>query len=264
MDYYNRNSPSNFPIEAAQFRISLQGRDCFTFGGICSKDYGVLLEDVQVSSIPKRDVSFQSIPGRNGDFIMDNQRWANVKVQYTCFMASGLAGDYGKYVNELCCKSGYQRLEDTIYPDTFRMGAIAEPITPQVIGHSNLRFKVEFTCKPQRFLVDGEKVQIFHTSPAYITNPYPFPAYPLIDVFGTGSGSLIIRTNKVEILQIDHMLTLDCDHQDAYQYVGEYQTLNKNSWIRADYFPTLSPGQNRISWTGDIEGVHIKPRWYVL
>lgn len=58
----------------------------FTYNGISSADFGLHIESKNIFSAPEYDVSFQSIPGRSGDLIVSNNRFANVKVTYTVFV----------------------------------------------------------------------------------------------------------------------------------------------------------------------------------
>ena len=53
-----------------------------TYNGISSADFGLHIESKNIFSAPEYDISFQSIPGRSGDLIVSNNRFANVKVSY--------------------------------------------------------------------------------------------------------------------------------------------------------------------------------------
>ena len=55
----------------------------FTFNGISSADMGLIVENKDIYSLPARDISLVSVPGRNGDVIIDNNRWQNVTISYT-------------------------------------------------------------------------------------------------------------------------------------------------------------------------------------
>ena len=41
-------------------------------------------------------------------------------------------------------------------------------------------------------------------------------------------------------------------------------TENKNATASSLDYPTLNPGANTISWTGNVSAVHITPRWRTL
>lgn len=58
----------------------------FEYNGVRSSDMGVRIMSKNVFSAPKYDLTFQSIPGRDGDLISPNGRFPNVQLSYTCFV----------------------------------------------------------------------------------------------------------------------------------------------------------------------------------
>ena len=52
----------------------------FVYNGVSSLDMGLRIESKNVFSAPEYDVTFQSIPGRNGDLILPNGRYPTVQV----------------------------------------------------------------------------------------------------------------------------------------------------------------------------------------
>lgn len=59
----------------------------FTYNGRSSEEFGLHIEKKNVFSAPEYDAAFTSIPGRSGDLIVSNRRFANVKVSYTVSLA---------------------------------------------------------------------------------------------------------------------------------------------------------------------------------
>ena len=59
----------------------------FTYNGRSSEEFGLHIEKKDVFSAPEYDAAFTSIPGRSGDLIISNRRFANIKVSYTVFLA---------------------------------------------------------------------------------------------------------------------------------------------------------------------------------
>ena len=60
---------------------------CFTYNGRSSADFGLHIQSKNVFSAPEYDEKFTSVPGRSGDIINPNRRFANIKVTYTVFLA---------------------------------------------------------------------------------------------------------------------------------------------------------------------------------
>ncbi len=133
-------------------------RNNLIFGGVDTADYGVWITGEGTFAAPERDVEVVSVPGRNGDLIVDNGRWKNIKVTYPAFIPNAFDDLIGPFRSAICKKRGYQRLEDTYHPDEFRMAAFSSGLTPKISGSFNRTgdFDITFNCKPQRFLKSGE------------------------------------------------------------------------------------------------------------
>lgn len=130
----------------------------FIFGGIDSSDYDIWLTGANTFQAPARDVEYVSVPGRNGDLIIDNGRWQNVELTYPANIAQDFDRNMELFRSAMGRKRGYQRLEDTYHPDEFRMAAFTEGIAPEMIPrNAGGDFNLTFNCKPQRFLKSGER-----------------------------------------------------------------------------------------------------------
>lgn len=132
-------------------------KNYLTFGGLKSNDHFVWISGEGTYGAPRRDVEYVSVPGRNGNLIIDNGRWENIEVTYPAF----IPGDFDSHMNDfrmaMCKKLGYQRLEDTYHPDEFRMASFSEGIqTDMRQWNRSGAFDLVFNCKPQRFLKSGE------------------------------------------------------------------------------------------------------------
>ena len=245
----------------------MRDKGTFTFGSKCSQDYDVILTRPPSRIIAERDVEVISVAGRSGDLIQDNGRYKNVPLTYDC----AVIPKNGKLFREaaedivsmLGSVSGYARLENSFYTESYRMARVSKQIDVESIVEKAGKFSINFDCKPQRFLVEGETPVEF-SAPSTITNPTLFSAKPLIMVYGTGAGTLTVGDTTVEINTLEDQIALDCEIQDAYRQVGESAAENMNSCIYAPEFPELAPGENVVSWDGDITSVTITPRWWTL
>lgn len=128
------------------------------FGGINSIDHGVWITGSGTFSAPERDYETVSVPGRNGDLIIDNGRWRNISVTYPAFIQSDFDARMSAFRALMCSKIGYQRLEDDYHPDEYRLGVFSNGITPSMRQRNKGgEFDITFNCKPQRFLKIGEE-----------------------------------------------------------------------------------------------------------
>ena len=123
------------------------------------------------------------------------------------------------------------------------------------------RCVISFDCAPQSFLKRGE-FPIDFENPGTLRNPTAFTALPTIYVYGAGAGTVTVGNTTVTVYENEDVVILDCEMQNAYRQVEDSAAENKNASIYAPEFPTLMPGSNAISWTGDIERIQIIPRWW--
>lgn len=162
-----------------------------------------------------------------------------------------------RLVTEWLCVKGYQRLEDSYFLDSYRLANFSGGIEIENILNRFGQATIEFDCKPQRFLHDGEIIAKYIEA-GKIVNPTPFASSPLIKVYGSGSGTLTIGETTVELSGISEYLYIDSDIQDAYKGLE-----NMNS-VMTGSFPKIETGEQVISFTGDITALDILPRWWTL
>lgn len=162
----------------------------FTFGGVTSSDFGIYVSGEGLFNAPKRLAEAVSIPGRNGDFILDQGKFENIKVTYRVFNQEKDLADFRSKLADLrsalMSQVGYQRLEDTFHPSEYRMAAFIDGVEIEPIKYNTAaEFEITFECKPQRFLKSGETA-VSVTSGDTITNPTRFEAQPLLECYGYG------------------------------------------------------------------------------
>jgi len=237
------------------------------WAGRSSEDLRVVVERYPAQPSPRRRQEAQSIPGRNGDLLIIENTYDNYLQPYEVYISAeriGLPRAARAVAAWICAPTGYQRLEDSYEPDVFRLAYFSGPLDISNILNRFGRATLEFNCKPQRWLKEGEQTVTLTQSGAVLCNP-GMESMPLITVYGTGPATLTAGGRTVTINSIDGWLTLDCDLQDAYKISAPgLPAQNKNSTISAPEFPVLPPGESAVAWTGGIERVEIVPRWWVL
>lgn len=243
------------------------GLESFTYDEINSLDYGMYVTQKTVWDAPKRVVSMIQVAGRNGDLTIDEGKYENVRVRYTLKCNATTKDEFAEKVkafrNELCSRTGYNRLTDTYNQDEYRMGVFITEFS--VTGQFNNTagvFDIEFNCKPQRFLISGELQTSINTSPATITNPTNFSAKPLISFTGTGTlgiGDWILTITGLS----SQVLYIDCDMMEVYKNTGGIiEGANSLVSINKNTFPKLVPGMNNITKTSGLTNLKITPRWW--
>ena len=231
----------------------------FVYAGKNIREFGVIIGKSGAYHAAERDYETLEVPGRNGDLTIDNGKFRNVSIIYECTIGRSFPQNMDYLFQWLMSHRGYNRLEDSIQPDYYRMARVSGVPDPEqwanLIGGT---FEIEFDCMPQRFLKSGEEMREF-TSAGTIRNHTLYDALPLIRVYGTGA--LGIGSTTITILSADGYTDLDCDIQDAYK--GQ---LNCNQNIRLDSgsFPVLKPGDNGISLGTGITKIELTPRWWTI
>lgn len=236
------------------------------FGGVDSRDYGIYISGEGVFNAPEKDVEAISVPGRNGDLLIDRGRFLNIQVTYPGFNyesdLSTFAARLRAFRSALASQVGYQTLEDSFHPDEFRMATFRSglDINP-VMYNTASKFDIVFDCKPQRFLTSGEE-EITVTSGDTLTNPSPFESLPLIEVTGTGTltvGDVVITIDG----EAGQVITLDSDMMEAYaEEGGAIVPKNDLITINGNEFPKLDE-ETGITYTG-LTSVKVTPRWWTI
>jgi phage-related protein len=91
-----------------------------------------------------------------------------------------------------------------------------------------------------------------------MNNPGNIASEPIITVTGTGEITLIVDMTIVELSDMNGDITIDSVLQEAYSGVE-----SMNNRMSGD-FPTLSPGNSTISWTGNVTYLTVTPNWRYL
>lgn len=175
-----------------------------TFAGINSGDYGVYITQQAAYDAPKRDASTIVIPGRNGDYIVDNGRFENVEVTYHCGIFGKNQKEYATAIqnfrNAIAPFTGYQRLTDGYNEDEYRMAQFTGEIKVSTVQSRAGEFDIVFNCMPQRFLLSGEKVTLINKDKGEgydkVTNPTNFDSHPILRSAG-GAGTITVNGEQI-------------------------------------------------------------------
>ena len=230
----------------------------FTFGGISTSTYNVFISPNDNFGVPERVVEVQPIPGKNGDVVIDQGRYANKDVTYTCYVRKDMMTDGVNFLDAIKAKHGYQKFTDTVQTDIFRMGYLKGDTDVAV---SQMRrsgyFGLVFNFKPQKFLNSGDSFVTVATGDV-LTNPTKQTALPILRLYGTGT--ITIGGVAVTVNTNSSYTDIDCELGDAY-----YGSTNRNGNITVsnNKFPSLPAGNSTVTFSG-FTTVKIKPRWWRL
>ena len=232
------------------------------WAGKSSDDFGIVVEHYPKIIIPRRKREIQQIPGRNEDFIIEQDAFENYDQPYSVFINAkdigGLPAVVERIVDWLLAPSGYQRLEDSYMPDVYRMAYVNIQSNFGNTFNEYGRGTITFNCAPQKFYKFGErKVELESGQKLY--NPSAFKALPLITVKGTGSGSVVFNGKTIAISDIGNEVTIDAKMHRAYN--GD---TNRISTITGNFEDLVLGKETEISWSGGVTGISVIPRWWTI
>lgn len=218
-------------------------------------DFGVYLTNAGVYQMPERDVEEIEIPGKNGTVQFSKNRYKNVKVTYPCGLPMTFHDNFNSLISFLGSQKGYCRLEDTFFPEFYREGSFYSQISPRVSANGRIgTFTLEFNCKPQRWLKEGEE-PIEIQSTGMILSPCYEDCNPFITIYEPGAVSINGVSITVDSLNDSDYAIIDCDLKNVYNNNGSLNSVSHGE------FPALHPGENEIETTAKAD---IVPRWWFL
>lgn len=235
----------------------------FTYNGRSSEEFGLRIEKKDVFSAPEYDAEFTSIPGRSGDLIVSNRRFANIKVSYTVFLARKNAADLSEALRAVkgwlyTEPDRYHAISDSYDTRYIRYGVISGSLDIEEQFNKLGSFQVIFNCKPFKYSLDGlQEIPIENSGSLF--NPEAFTAKPIITLKGSGDFSLTLQNggyNKTwNFKGITDSVVCDSEQMNFY-----YGTVLLNDKVTGDGFPELNPGETVLTVSGGVSEIKATPR----
>jgi len=264
---------------ATEERYVRNPKNWIIFDGKSLADFKLYCSGDKTFSAPQRNVDLITIPGRNGSLARDKGTFANITVEYSCWIPSNFRGNVEALRNYLLSKAGYKRLEDTYDPDTFRLAVFQGPLDVSAYYSSTFgSFTLQFQARPERFLKSGEE-EIAITGDNIVRNATPFASNPLIHITDLSVIGCYITIGSYKITLRDVIgpqisdLTIDTENLNAYGtsvQTGELINCNEIIYpVNKEKWALLEPGENavKIQRLGSVistNGVKLIPRWWIL
>lgn len=171
------------------------------FNGKRLSEFGAFYDSHQAFNTPERDLEYVEILGRDGDLIIDNDRFKNIEINFPCYIPTDFLPKYRSLMAYLNSQRGYKRLEYSQEPDHYRMASFAGNVEASPLQlHRAGRFTLPFICKPQRYLKSGE---------------IPVPVSPVTE---TTSGNPAVIDNMSNLVQVDDLQIAIEPVQDLHGY----------------------------------------------
>ena len=234
----------------------------FIFKSQSSLDFGLLISEKGSYKGASRDISYASVPGRSGDLVIDNRRYKNIKIPYKCKLLNNTKRDFNELAHQirawLLAQHGYFSLWDSYDTKYYRLGSDSDEVNIEQelrdLGSVNL----SFNCKPFKYSFEGQQ-PITLTAASSLYNAEFYSSAPYIKIIGSGTVTLTVNNVTITFADIDDYIEVDSEIMNAYK-----GTIPQNNKMAGAAFPMLHPGNNTISWTGNVQRLEIVPRWCCL
>lgn len=226
-----------------------------------SLEYGLLITEKGSYKGAQRDITYTSIPGRSGDLMTDNGRYKNVKIPYKLALLNTTAWDFDELARLirgwLLAEQGYFPLWDSYDGKYYRLASYTNEVDIEQELRSVGKLSLSFNCKPFKYSFEGQRT-VEMTAAGTLYNAEQYESKPYIKVVGSGTITLAINSSSVTLSSVDEYIELDSEMLNAYK-----GTAAANNQMSGD-FPVFAPGDNTISWVGNVTRLEIVPRWCCL
>ena len=229
-------------------------QDYFIWNGTDCRDYGIHVTEQPPITIPSERSTQTNVPGRPGSLtqLEGEDVYDDLLLTATCFIS-----DPTQIPAIATWLKGAGTVTFANRTGGYYKARIANQIPFEKIlrGNPHRSFAVNFRCSPPFWYVNNPAEVTISNGSAVVVNPGSVYAEPIIHVYGSGDATLIVNDSFVELEGIEDGIILNSVIQEAYQ--GE-TLLNEHM---EGEFPVLKPGNNLVSWTGDVSRVVIQPNW---
>lgn len=240
----------------------------FSYNGLNTANInGLEVTGQDTYTVATRNINHQAVSGRSGDVLSDDNTFKQVKITYHCTVEhdTDIETILDTILPYLMTAGDYRALSDSYHSNTFRLAVVDKGISIEALkpnaggAYRVCNFDVCFSCRPERFLTAGN-AQATVANNGTVTNPTAFPAYPLLEIAGTGTVNVgnqqIVIASGCPASQV----FIDCETMDAYSSQGA----NLNAYVTLPLAQIkINPGNNTITYSG-VSSVKITPRTWKI
>lgn len=226
----------------------------FDFRGKNSyEDFGILIEKRPSVSGAQRDVQYIDVQGRKEKLTIDNESYDNITITVECGF---IEDDFADKADEI--KAWLMGPQDKlIFSDQIDKYYVAQVVNKFDIAQSIAslgQFQVIFNCKPfKRLLYNGKIHKACNGEEITIFNPGTIESLPILKVIGTGNITITLNSTTFTIKDLKDWVIVDSEIVDAYR-----DTELWNNRMIGD-FPVLLPGENKLTYEGNLTAIEITP-----
>lgn len=231
----------------------------FTYKGKTSDEMHLKIENNLIFTAPARDIEFVAVGGRDGDIAFDRQRYESVIRSIPCTLKPDRVGieQLIHDVNDwLSTDVRYHDFTWSGDPNFIYKAIVSDGYDIQRLlsryGKAILRFRFH----PIKYLTTSLSERAVANG-ANINNPYNTPAKPIIRIIGSGNMQIYIGGELLDLRDVLNGITIDSETQTVTSANGQFTEFDK---MFSYPFPTLKPGNNTITFSGNVQEMYITPR----
>ncbi|ATE84845.1 hypothetical protein vBOeSunk162_17 [Oenococcus phage vB_OeS_unk162] len=236
----------------------------FNFNGHSSSDFNMRMLAWPSFGAATKDVTANSVPGRNGSVFTSNHRYEDISfpVSFNAKPTSTYMQLISDIKNWLLIPDGYLPMTWDLMPDyTYYISFSGDNWTATPIKTDLVSFTMTITIYPIAFLTTSLTETQYYTG-SVLNNSGTVIAPPIVRCVGTGAGTFVLGSSTFQLQNVTSEVDIDSlfgtvEDADGNDVYSEFVTTTYPS------LPTLQVGNNTISvpsgWA-----IYIAPRIGIL
>lgn len=223
----------------------------FIYNGIDSRMMDIIVTAMPPTVRAAKRLESITVPGRDGSLHETDGAYDNYTKTIECAIKNR-----EKLDDIAAWLTGSGEIIFSSEPDKVYRVTISNTISIAQMMRTFQKFQVSFDTYPFKYSVNRFDEALELEKPAVILGKGTVYSQPVITVYGSGTVTLTINGADYPLSNVDGYVTINSEIEECYK-----GNLNRNNIFSADEFPRLDPGDNSISWTGNVEKIEIQPNW---
>lgn len=233
-----------------------------TFNGQSSDDFYMLLEGNVHFPSPSRESEFVKIRGQDGETNTGDGTLNNVEVPFPFRVRTPQDVD----IKEVATDISNWLKKDNLWHDLifegddeyiYRACYVDEYDLERVVSWYG-KVVLTFKCKPYKYLASGLLESQLKST---LTNTTNRIAKPKLTIKGSGDVTVKVGESVLTIKGMDGGCVVDTLYSQATSLDGSRAIWDKiTTWP----LPTIAPGKQAVTVTGNVTDIRIIPRWEVI
>lgn len=234
----------------------------FIYDNKNSRDFNIIVSKITgYLSSPNRKTEIVEINGRNGSLIIDYESWKNKKIEIECYIESNNLIETALEIKKwLQSDFNYKILRLSTLNNFYFEASVINKLDISEVIEILGKFKIIFECKPLMKNINGN-YPITITSETTIFNKY-LESNPYFKIYGNGDVNININNQILILKDLEDYIEVDSEEMNCFKTENDIIILKNDKMYSS--FPVLEPGENNISWLGNISKIEIIPRWNTI